>query len=123
MFFALLFAIIETAIIFFASQVLETATQQSGRMILTGQAQTASYNQAQFQNYVCRQVPALLFNCANIYVDVASYSSFSNVVINSQIDSTGNFINNMQTIPEAPAISGCLSPPLHSATSLTRALR
>src|SRR5271163_3188123 len=68
-FFALLFAIIETAIMFFASQVLETITQESARMILTGQAQTASYTQAQFQTYVCSQIPAL-FNCNNLYVDV-----------------------------------------------------
>ena len=48
-FFALLFAIIETAVMFFASQVLETIAQESARMILTGQAQTASYTQPQFQ--------------------------------------------------------------------------
>ena len=41
-FFALLFAIIETALVFFASQVLETAVQDSSRLILTGQAQTAA---------------------------------------------------------------------------------
>ena len=40
-FFALLFAIIETGIMFFAGQVLETVNQNSARMILTGQAQTA----------------------------------------------------------------------------------
>src|ERR1700722_10029033 len=68
-FFALLFAIIETAIMFFASQVLETITQESARMILTGQAQTASYTQSQFKTYVCSQIPAL-FNCANVSVDV-----------------------------------------------------
>src|SRR5580698_11501526 len=68
-FFALLFAIIETAIMFFASQVLETITQDSARMILTGQAQIASYTQAQFQTYVCSQIPAL-FTCGNVYVDV-----------------------------------------------------
>lgn len=36
-FFALLFAIIETALMFFASQVLETITQESSRTIFTGQ--------------------------------------------------------------------------------------
>jgi Flp pilus assembly protein TadG len=100
-FFALLFAIIEVALMFFASQVLETITQESARMILTGQAQTAAYTQAQFQTYVCSQIPAL-FTCANVYVDVESYPSFSNVVINSQIDSSGNFINNMQYSPGNP---------------------
>src|SRR6266581_1507167 len=43
MFIALLFAIIETALMFFASQVLETALQDSARLIMTGQAQTAAY--------------------------------------------------------------------------------
>ena len=100
-FFALLFAIIETAIMFFASQVLETITQDSARQILTGQAQTSSYTQAQFQNYVCSQIPAL-FTCANVYTDVQSYSAFTNVVINSQIDGSGNFINNMHYSPGGP---------------------
>lgn len=97
-FFALLFAIIETGIMFLASQVLESVNQQSARMILTGQAQTQSYTQTQFANYVCSQVPAL-FTCGNIYVDVQSYPSFSNITISSQIDAAGNFINNMHYSP------------------------
>src|SRR6202022_2665639 len=90
-FFALLFAIIETGIMFFAGQVLESINQNSARMILTGQAQTAAYTQTQFANYVCTQVPAL-FTCANIYIDVRSYNSFANVAMSSQIDGGGNFI-------------------------------
>jgi Flp pilus assembly protein TadG len=102
-FFALLFAIIETGIIFFAGQVLETVTQDSARMILTGQAQAAAYTQAQFKtNVVCPHV-SVLFDCANgIYVDVQSYSSFSNVTINSQIDGSNNFNTNMQYSPGGP---------------------
>jgi Flp pilus assembly protein TadG len=98
-FFALLFAILETAIVFFAGQVLETITQNSARMVLTGQAQTASYTQAQFKTYVCGQIPAL-FTCSNLYVDVQSYgNSFAGVTINNQIDGSNNFINNMQYNP------------------------
>jgi len=101
-FFALLFAIIETALMFFASQVLETVTQDSARMILTGQAQTAAYTQQQFASYVCNQPEvSVLFNCNQIYIDVKSYSSFSNVSISSQIDNSGNFINNMTYSPGA----------------------
>jgi Flp pilus assembly protein TadG len=100
-FFALLFAIIETALVFFASQVLETVTQNSARMIMTGQAQAAAYTPAQFATYVCNQVPAL-FNCANISIDVQSYPAFSGITINSQIDGTKNFINNMQYCPGNP---------------------
>jgi Flp pilus assembly protein TadG len=85
MFIALLFAIIETGLVFYASQVLETVTQDSARMIMTGQAQNASYTQAQFKAYVCSQVVAL-FDCTNgIYVDVQSYSSFGSVNVTDPI--------------------------------------
>ena len=99
-FFALLFAILETGIMFLAGQLLETVTQESARMILTGQAQTASYTQSQFANYVCTQVPAL-FNCNNISIDVESYSSFSSVPVVNPI-SNGNFSTSLQYSPGGP---------------------
>jgi Flp pilus assembly protein TadG len=88
-FFALLFAIIETAIIFFAGQVLENITQDSAREILTGQAQTAGYLKADFQKEVCKKIPAL-FSCGNVVVDVQSYTNFASVTISSPIDASGN---------------------------------
>ena len=113
-FFALLFAILETAIMFFASQVLETMTQDAARTVLTGQAQSGTVSACKvsgqpapcglgtFTTYVCSQIPAALFTCGNLYVDVESYPSFSSVVINSQIDSSKNFVNNMQYTPGGP---------------------
>jgi Flp pilus assembly protein TadG len=111
LFFALLFAIIETALMFFASQVLETITQSGARMISTGQAQTGQVSscqvagvptactQASFKNYICSQIPAL-FNCTNLYVDVESYPAFSSISLSSQIDASNNFVsNNMQYNP------------------------
>jgi Flp pilus assembly protein TadG len=100
MFFALLFAIIESALMFFATQVLETITQDSARMILTGQAQNANYLAADFKTYVCGKIPAL-FTCSGLSVDVQSYNSFSAISINSQI-SSGAFVNNMQYNPGGP---------------------
>lgn len=98
-FFALLFAIIETAIVFFASQVLETVTQDSARMIMTGQAQAAAYTQAQFKTYLCGKI-SVLFDCTNgIYIDVQSYSGFSGVTISDPIDSGKNFIPAMNYSP------------------------
>jgi Flp pilus assembly protein TadG len=93
LFFALLFAIMETAIMFFASQVLETITQNSARQVMTGQAQGAGYTGwANFRdNVVCAQIPAL-FTCANISVDVESDpQSFANVTLNNHVDANGNF--------------------------------
>jgi len=47
-FFALLFAIIETALVFFAGQVLETGVQDSGRLLFTNQSNCAGMSQADF---------------------------------------------------------------------------
>jgi Flp pilus assembly protein TadG len=90
-FFALLFAIIEVALMFFASQVLETVTQASARYVLTGQAQSGGLTQAQFKTYVCGQIPAL-FTCANVQVNVQSYPAFSSISNSSVYDASGNFI-------------------------------
>ncbi|MGO8907724.1 MAG: TadE/TadG family type IV pilus assembly protein [Bradyrhizobium sp.] len=95
-FFALLFAIIETGIMFFANQVLETMAQDAARQVLTGQAQTnPSIKTLQdFEAAICPPLPApqpLLFTCANIFVNVQSYTQFSSVTINNMIDANGNF--------------------------------
>ena len=101
-FFALLFAIIETALVFFASQVLETVTQDSARMIMTAQAQNAGFSQSQFKSYVCGKI-TVLFDCANgIYVDVKSYPAFSGVSINDPIDVSKNFVPPNNYSPGGP---------------------
>lgn len=92
-FLALLFAIIETALVFFASQVLETAVADSARLIMTGQAQTQGFDQNQFKQQVCNRA-ASLFNCNNIYVDVQKYNNFASVNLAKPIDQNGNLINN-----------------------------
>ncbi len=74
-FLALLFAIMETAFVFFAGQTLEAATADSSRLIMTGQAQTAKFSKAEFKTQVCNRIYGL-FDCANgIHIDVKSYGS------------------------------------------------
>lgn len=92
MFFALIFAIIETALVFFAQQVLETGTQDSARLMLTHQAQDSGMTQTQFKTDLCNRV-SVLMTCANLYVDVKSYSSFANVTISDPV-SNCTFVNN-----------------------------
>ena len=76
-FLALVFAIMETALVFFAGQTLEAAVTNSSRLILTGQAQTAGLTQATFKNKVCEQIVGL-FDCAGgLHVNVRTYTSFS----------------------------------------------
>ncbi len=89
-FLALVFAILETALVFFAGQVLETAAADSARLILTGQAQKAGFSQAQFKEEVCKRVFGL-FDCANgIQVDVRTYSAFGSADTSKPIDANGN---------------------------------
>ena len=55
-FLALVFAIMETALVFFAGQTLETAAADSARLIMTGQAQNAGFDQAKFKDAVCARI-------------------------------------------------------------------
>ena len=57
-FLGLLFAILQTALVFFAGQVLQTAVTNASRLIMTGQAQTGGYTAASFQNAVYAQIVA-----------------------------------------------------------------
>jgi Flp pilus assembly protein TadG len=101
-FLLLVFAIMETAIVFFAGQALETAVADSARLIMTGQAQTQGFNQTAFKNAVCGKIFGL-FNCASgLYVDVRTYTSFGNVSMTNPLDANGNFQNNMQYQPGGP---------------------
>ena len=76
-FFALLFAIIETGLLFFAGQVLETGTQDSARLMYTHQAYDTGMDETAFKTDLCNRV-AVLFNCtgnlANLSVDVQYYA-------------------------------------------------
>jgi Flp pilus assembly protein TadG len=99
LFLALLFAIIESALVFFAGQVLETAVQDSARKILTGQAQNANFSAAQFKTELCGRISALLDCPGGVSIDVQSYPSFSSVEITNPVDSGNNFVPPARYVP------------------------
>jgi Flp pilus assembly protein TadG len=75
-FFALLFGILETALVFWSTQVLETAVSNAARTIYTGQFQSANTSGdigKAFKKEVCKHVGAV-FQCnedaATVHVDV-----------------------------------------------------
>jgi Flp pilus assembly protein TadG len=94
-FFALLFATFQTALVVYTGQVLDTALQDSSRLIMTGQAQTMT--PANFAATVCSRITAL-FNCNaavtgnTLQFDIRSPSTFANAVITPPTVS-GNAIN------------------------------
>lgn len=75
-FIALLVAVLQTALVFFASRVLDETAEQASRYIFTGQAQTAGMTQTQFANFLC-QKSSTLFTCSNFMINVQNYSSFA----------------------------------------------
>ena len=101
-FFALMFAIIQTAIVLFATQVLETAVGDSARLILTGQAQDGGFSQTSFKTAVCGRISAM-FNCTTrLYVDVRTFTNFTAISMNSPTDSSGNVVDNFVYQPGGP---------------------
>ena len=101
-FLAMVFAIMETAIVFFAGQALETAAADSARLIMTGQAQNAGYNQAAFKTAVCNKIYGL-FNCnAGLYVDVKSYTTFSSANVSKPITNNNFDTSNFGYSPGGP---------------------
>ncbi len=90
-FFALLFAILETALIFFAGQILETGLADAARLIRTGQAQEQSFDKNKFQQAVCARIVALLDCEAGVKIDVRELTDFNSAREPLPIDANGNF--------------------------------
>jgi len=101
-FILLMFAIMETAFVFFAGQSLETAVSDTGRLIMTGQAQNQGFDEAAFKNAVCEQTQGL-FDCGSIKVDVKKYATFDAINFASPLDANGNLQNNQTYQPGGPS--------------------
>lgn len=96
----LIFAILETALAFWATQVLETATANAARLVYTGQFQTDHGGKtpaeiaAEFKKNLCAQVAAL-FDCnAMVKIDIREFDPSTQKVakpINNdkEFDTTG----------------------------------
>jgi Flp pilus assembly protein TadG len=100
-FILLIFAIMETAFVFFAGQSLETAVADTGRLIMTGQAQNQGFDETAFKNAVCEKAMGL-FPCASIKVDVKKYTSFGAIDLTPPLDANGNIQNNQTFQPGGP---------------------
>ena len=75
----LTFAILETALVFFAGQTLETAVTDSARLIMTGQAQDKAWTKDDFKTEVCSRIHGLFDCTGGVYVDVKTFDSFASI--------------------------------------------
>lgn len=89
---ALMIAILQTSLVFFAQQTLETTAEKSVRQLVTGQAQKTSMTKEDFKTLVCSKLPAFM-KCTKVYIDVRSATSFAAATTGAPtvtIDSNGN---------------------------------
>ena len=97
-FFAILIAIFQIGLLFFAQNELETAVEKAARQLLTGSAQKSAMTQTQFIASVCNNLPAFFPNCTTgaLMVDLQVSTAFSSVVTSPPTltyDSKGNVTN------------------------------
>jgi Flp pilus assembly protein TadG len=95
-FFLLLYAVIDTSLVYFASTTLENGVATAARQIRTGQAQSSNMTQQQFRTLICNQISMLLACDARLAIDVRKFTSFSNVNLPTAVDANGNLNGNYQ---------------------------
>ena len=83
-FFTLILAILETAMVFFASAVLDSAVEDASRWVLTGRAQAANWDINTFRDRVCDSTFGLFGNdCAEIKIKVSIVGTFAAATLTS----------------------------------------
>jgi Flp pilus assembly protein TadG len=88
-FFALLMAILETGLMFFAGQTLDTAVGNAARMIRTGQAQAQGFDEDRFRAQVC-ELASIVLDCENkLKLDVKVFPDFDSIDLTPGIGDDG----------------------------------
>ena len=98
-FFALIFAIIETGLVFFADSVLDHASSEAARLIRTGQAQQQGLSESAFKGQICTELKVPMFDCGKLHVDVRTYTQFDQVNLTDPLDNDGNLVANFNFNP------------------------
>ncbi len=105
-FFALVFAIIELAIIFFIGSALSHAVSESGRLIRTGNFQDCG-GAPVFKSLVCENMQGLAGCSQNLTIDVISRPEFKDIQLPDQReledDGTGEQVAPDGDFDSAPA--------------------
>ena len=97
-FVGLMVAILQVGLVYFAQEALESAVEQTARLVLTGKAQSASMTQSQFATALCNNSPGL-FTCANFMIDLQPAASFAAANVTQPtltFDAGGNVTNTWQ---------------------------
>ena len=101
-FFFLKMAIIETAMIFWAGQMLEAGVSDAGRQIRTGQVQSQGIDQNGFRTLMCNEI-GILFDCdSRLAIDVRRVATFDAADLSTPpVDENGNYSGSFNYQPGA----------------------
>jgi Flp pilus assembly protein TadG len=101
-FLALVFAILETAMVLLANQTMETAVADASRLIMTGQAKAGNFDKVKFKDEICKRLVAM-FDCqGGIQVDVQTYANFAATDTSKPLDADGKLKTNFAYQPGCP---------------------
>lgn len=87
-FFLLIFAILEIALIFFASAIIENAVADAARDIRTGELQTAGGGETEFRAAICQQIRTVA-DCSRLRVDVRTFENFASTQFDPPVGDDG----------------------------------
>lgn len=82
-FFAIIAAILETAFFMLGSQILDSAVDNSVRLLRTGQAE--DYEISDYRNAICDRLFGL-FDCNKLQIEVNTVSTFSDASFEMPLD-------------------------------------
>lgn len=85
-FFLILGVIIETGLMMFTEYALQSAVQDTGRLIRTGQAQNSGYSVATFKNTICNTA-GVLIDCQNKVTVYVNHSASTFAQLNATVPS------------------------------------
>lgn len=88
-FFMLLFGILEIAVVFFASAVIEDGVAAAARDIRTGAIQTAGQTEEDFRAAICQRIDVVA-DCSRLRVDVRTFENFSSTDFSAPMDDDGD---------------------------------
>jgi Flp pilus assembly protein TadG len=85
-FFTLIGGILQTSIIFLATQVMESAVYDAARLIRTGQIQQSGGDIETFRSRVCDRLYGLFPDCAGLHIRVTEVSNFRSASVTPPVD-------------------------------------
>ena len=85
-FFAILAAILQTSVQYFAAQVLESGVYDASRTIRVGQAQREGWTIADYKKNVCNRLYGLFGDCADMHVSVQPINDFQSADYSVPLD-------------------------------------